>query len=104
MKRFLVGGLLVSLLIGAVFSYLASESPDGLERVAEDLGFASRGEGSETGVEVMPDYQVEGIESPFLSGAAAGVIGVIVVLLACLLLGRFLGSGGRPRRQSRIKE
>lgn len=95
MKRFLIAGTVISLFIGAILSYLASEAPDGLERVAEDLGFASRGEGGSTGSEVMPDYQVPGIENRFLSGAAAGALGVGVVLFACLAGGKILARGKR---------
>ncbi len=32
-------GLAVSLLLAGVVSYYASSSPDGLEKVAEDIGF-----------------------------------------------------------------
>ena len=92
MRRFLIIGVIISLFIGAVLSYMASEAPDGLERVAEDLGFASRGEGGEPSSEIMPDYQVPGIENRFLSGAAASALGVGVVLLACQALGKILGS------------
>jgi len=93
----MIGGVILSLFIGAVISYLASEAPDGLERVAEDLGFASRGEGGSQGSEIMPDYRLPGIENRFLSGAAAGALGVGAVLLACLTVGKILGSW-KPRK------
>ncbi|HEX6514232.1 MAG TPA: PDGLE domain-containing protein, partial [Nocardioidaceae bacterium] len=39
-RTFLVVGFLVALLLAGVVSYYASGSPDGLNRVAQDNGFA----------------------------------------------------------------
>lgn len=43
-KRDFLIGLAVALLLGAVVSPFSSPLPDGLERVAHDLGFQSGGE------------------------------------------------------------
>ncbi|MGB3768113.1 MAG: PDGLE domain-containing protein, partial [Phormidesmis sp.] len=40
--KFFLIGLGVALIIAAVVSPFASSNPDGLERVAEDLGFIDR--------------------------------------------------------------
>lgn len=80
-RGFLVAGLVVALLIAGVGSYYASGSPDGLERVAEEVGFAETAEDSPTADSPLADYGVEGVDDERLSGGLAGVIGALVVLL-----------------------
>jgi len=61
----------------AVFSFLASSSPDGLERVAEDKKFM---ENSKTVLNApIPDYVFPGIHNEKLAGSAAGVAGVVIM-------------------------
>ena len=67
---------------------LASADPDGLERVAENLGFADQGE--EPGFQVLPDYTIPGIDDPRLSTILAGLIGVVIVFVLMVGLGRLL--------------
>lgn len=69
--------LLVALIIAAVLSPFASSSPDGLERVAEDLGFLHKGEGEPMLKSPIPDYVLPGIGSESVGTAAAGVIGTL---------------------------
>ena len=38
-RKFYIGGFIVSLFLAGVVSFYASSSPDGLEKVAEDIGF-----------------------------------------------------------------
>jgi len=64
-------------LVLVVFAPLASSSPDGLERVAEDRGFA--GLVKEAPIRLIADYLFPGIENEVLAAILAGVIGVIVV-------------------------
>lgn len=80
-------GLVICLIIGGVISLFASQSPDGLERVAEDEGFAEEAE--ESDFEVMPDYAVPGIES-HISASLAGIIGVVAMFALVYGLGRML--------------
>ena len=61
----------------ACFSPLASSSPDGLERVAEDKGFI--GLGQETPFQVIADYAFPGIENEALATILAGLIGTIIL-------------------------
>lgn len=71
-------GITASLLIAGVLSPFASGFPDGLERVARDLGFSdSAAAGMKT---VMTDYAAPGVAHEGVSTAIAGVFGVIVVL------------------------
>lgn len=70
------GALVLALLLAAL-SPLASSSPDGLERVAEDEGFMERA--LEPIFNVIPNYVVPGIVSEALATILAGVIGILVL-------------------------
>jgi hypothetical protein len=80
-RTFVVIGLLAALLVAGVGSYWASSHPDGLEFVAEKVGFADAAEDSATADSPLSDYQLKGVENEALSGGLAGVIGAGVVLL-----------------------
>jgi cobalt/nickel transport protein len=69
----------------AVFIPLASSSPDGLERVAENFGVA---ENEPFWNGVMSDYAIAAIADPYVSTLLAGIFGTFMVLLAGLLLGK----------------
>lgn len=55
----------------------ASGSPDGLERVAEDLGFL--GLGRDASYQVIPDYTVPFLGDTALSTIVAGIVGALIV-------------------------
>lgn len=80
-------GLVVAVLVVIIFAPLASGDPDGLNRVAENLGFAQREHPAP--YEILPGYEV-----PFLTGNAskivAGLVGVLVVFGLIWVVGRFL--------------
>lgn len=84
-RGWIVAGVLLALAVVLVAPY-ASASPDGLERVAEDVGFI------ETAVaapyQVLPDYTIPFIGSESLSTLAAGAVGVLVVAALALYLVR----------------
>jgi hypothetical protein len=80
-RAFLVTALLVSLLLAGVASYYASAHPDGLNHVAEQTGFIDHESTSATSDGPFAGYEVRGIDDARLSGGAAGVVGVLVVLL-----------------------
>lgn len=76
--------LVLALVVAGVVSQYASASPDGLTRVAADLGFASAERGSGGGP--LAGYEVAGVDRARTSGGLAGVLGCLVVLgLASLL-------------------
>lgn len=87
-RRLLLAGLVVALVLAGVASFYASASPDGLNRVAGDLGFASaeRASGAESGP--LAGYEVAGVGDSRLSGGLAGVLGCLVVLGLSTLLFR----------------
>ena len=69
-------GLLACLLV-AVFSPLASSSPDGLERVAENKGFI--GLAQETPFQIIADYVFPGIGNEAVATILAGLIGTLIL-------------------------
>ncbi len=79
-----VGGMIA--LLVALLSPLASAAPDGLERVAEDLGFI--GTALDAPYSIIPDYTISFLGETALSTILAGVIGVIVVAVVIVLIGR----------------
>lgn len=87
-------GLAVAAVVVVVLAPLASSDPDGLERVAEDQGFADRAQGSP--LNVMADYLFPGIDGP-LSTILAGLIGVAVVFVVMWGLARLLARRERQR-------
>jgi cobalt/nickel transport system permease protein len=82
-----LGGL-AAVLVVLLLAPFASADPDGLERVAEDLGFLERGQGAP--YEVIPDYTVPFLGETAVSTVVAGVIGALVVAGLLILLTRAL--------------
>ncbi|HEY75708.1 MAG TPA: cobalamin biosynthesis protein CbiM [Thermoflexia bacterium] len=74
--RWALTGLAVALAL-TLLSPLASPHPDGLERVAEDLGFIEAAQ--EAPFEVIPDYVFPGLSNEALATIVAGVVGTIIV-------------------------
>ncbi|OPZ89620.1 MAG: cobalt transport protein CbiN [candidate division TA06 bacterium ADurb.Bin417] len=87
-KKELLFGLLIALVLAFLFSPLASSWPDGLEKVAEGLGFLERG--GPAAPAPAPDYLVPGIRSEALSTALAGLTGTLLVFGASLGLAALL--------------
>lgn len=67
----------IVLLISILASFFASSSPDGLEKVAEHLGFIDKA--AERGAP-LPDYTTPGLPEGGLSTATAGIAGVLITL------------------------
>jgi hypothetical protein len=59
---------------------VAFESPDGLERVAEDTGFAGNAQDHPLGNRVFADYATAGVGNEGLSLAIAGAAGTAIAL------------------------
>jgi cobalt/nickel transport system permease protein len=69
-------GLAIAIAL-AVVSPLASADPDGLERVAEDVGFLDRA--VDAPYSIIPDYVVPGVSNEAVATILAGVIGLLMV-------------------------
>ena len=86
-KGWILTGVLITLAV-VLLSPFASASPDGLERVAEDLGFINIAQSAP--YEVIPDYTIPFLGATPISTIVAGAIGVIVVLAIGFIVGRSL--------------
>jgi hypothetical protein len=94
------GGLLVALLLALVVSPYASSSPDGLEKVAADNGFAERAEDHALADGPLAGYETKGVGSQKLSTGLAGVIGVAATFALAMVLILVL-KAGRRRAEAR---
>ena len=68
----------ISVALAVFLSPLASSLPDGLERVAHDLGFIDRATGLFNSL--IPDYVVPGLQNEWLATGLAGLVGVGIAL------------------------
>ncbi len=84
-RRFVVAGLLASLLVATGVAQFAVDEPDGLERVAEDHGFDEVARDHAFEGSVFADYATAGVANDAVSLAIAGVSGTFLAL--------FVGSG-----------
>ena len=90
-KRLYIIGFVITLLIAGVFSFYASSSPDGLEKVAIDLGFIDTAKDSAVSDTALAEYGVKGVENERLSVGIAGIVGVSATGLVMYAIVRFLG-------------
>jgi cobalt/nickel transport system permease protein len=88
-RGWILTGVLITLTV-VLLSPFASASPDGLERVAEDLGFINIAQSAP--YQVIPDYTIPFLGATPISTIVAGAIGVIVVLAIAFIAGRSLQS------------
>jgi cobalt/nickel transport system permease protein len=82
----------------ATLAPLASNSPDGLERVAEDAGFASRAVSAPYAL--IADYVFPGVDNPVLASITAGWIGTSLLFGVAYLIA-FLFYNRRKSRAAR---
>lgn len=97
-KGYVWAGLLLAVGVALILSPFASQSPDGLERVAEDKGFIDLGEGAPLVEAPLPDYSLPGAGDGWLSTSAAGVAGTLLTFGLAYGLGWTLS---RRRAQQR---
>jgi cobalt/nickel transport system permease protein len=90
-RSFLALGLIVSLALAIFVSPFASSSPDGLEFVAEQLGFIASGTNLLTQAP-LPDYSVPGIESVMVGSLLVGVIGTLSTFVFAWFFARWLSA------------
>ena len=87
--RRLAIGVVIAGGVATLASFFASADPDGLEAVAEQLGFLDAGLSAP--FELFPDYTIPGLDGT-ASTVAAGLLGTIVVVGVLLALGRLARS------------
>jgi cobalt/nickel transport system permease protein len=86
-RGWVVAGVLISFAV-VLLAPLASTDPDGLERVAGDLGFLSKG--TSVPYQLIPDYTLPVLGQTQFSTILAGLIGLVVVGTVIVLLGQGL--------------
>jgi cobalt/nickel transport protein len=77
-KKFYLVASLVTLLLAGVLSFYASSSPDGLEKVAERIGFIDTAKEHAISDSPLADYGVKGVDNDRVSVGLSGVIGVLI--------------------------
>lgn len=87
-RHWWIVGLAIAALVVVVLAPRASSDPDGLEAVAGQQGFLESAQ--DAVFSIIPDYSVPGIESSELSTIVAGLIGVALVFVLMIGLGRLL--------------
>lgn len=86
-RGWVVTGILITLAV-VLLAPLASADPDGLERVATDIGFIARGQ--DAPYQIIPDYTLPFLGETPLSTIVAGMIGVLVVGAIIVFTGRLM--------------
>lgn len=82
LRRFVAAALVLAVGLSTLLAPLASSSPDGLERVAEDHGFVDRGRLAPVqAFAPIPDYAFPGVEDPRVATALAGLVGTLGLFL-----------------------
>ena len=99
----IIVGMVGSVALAGIASYYASSSPDGLESVAQQQGFADSAQDSASSDSPLADYGVESVSDERLSVGLAGVIGVGVTALVAFALFLLLGSRSRQARSADVK-
>jgi cobalt/nickel transport protein len=98
-SKIIVSGMVLAIGVALFVSPWASSLPDGLERVAEDLGFIKKAEGPRVaswGKSPIPDYKVPGIQNEQWATGLAGLLGTIAIAAAGWGIARLLRKrGGR---------
>ncbi len=92
-RGWVVIGLIMALLV-VFLAPLASADPDGLERVAMDMGFISQGVGAS--YRIFPDYTIPFLGETAISTILAGAIGMLVVAALTVIAVRLLRRSTKP--------
>jgi cobalt/nickel transport system permease protein len=90
-----LAGLVIAVAV-ALLSPLASDSPDGLERVAEDSGFIDTAE--DPPYEIIADYLFPGVRNEDAATILAGIVGTVVVFGVGFAVAHLITRMRRARR------
>jgi hypothetical protein len=101
LKLFVVVALAVAVGLATAVSPFAASSPDGLNRVAEDKGFAEAEApgGFQQDGSPIADYAFPGVGNERLATGLAGVTGTLVLFAVGFGLARLLQRGQRQRQE-----
>jgi hypothetical protein len=95
MKKHIVAVVAAIMVFLAIFIPLASSSPDGLERVVENLGIE---EATPIWNGIMSDYTITAIANPYVSTLLAGIFGTLMVLVTSFVLGKVMTPKKQPHQ------
>lgn len=84
--NFIIVMAAITIAVVALAAAFASSYPDGLEFVADKLGFISSATDEPVVSSPLPDYTLPWVKSPFWSTAIAGLVGVAAVFLVVFVL------------------
>lgn len=90
-RGWVYAGIVISLL-AVLLSPLASADPDGLERVAQDMGILHLGQSAP--YKILPNYTFPLLGETALSTILAGLVGALVVLGLMIVIGQTLRKRG----------
>jgi cobalt/nickel transport system permease protein len=76
--------------LAGVGVFIASQRPDGIERLALETGIASHARSFVSSP--LAEYKLQILSSPFLTKSLAGIIGLVVIYILCLGISRVLVS------------
>ncbi len=84
-------GVGISLLLAGLVSFYASSAPDGLNKVASDLGFDLHAQASATAGSPLADYQAAWVSDERVAVGLAGIVGILVTGALAFTLFLWLG-------------
>ena len=99
MKNVIIIGSILILAVVLIGAPLASSFPDGLEKVAETLGFIEEGEDLPFS-SLLPDYQFTAVEKEWLSTIVAGLFGIAITFGIAFGFGKLLAQKKKNGNQS----
>ena len=94
-NKFLLAGMVISILVAGLLSFYATSHPDGLETGAEEKGFLDTAKDPLNSGSPLADYGVSGVDNERLSVGLSGILGVAITLVVSLLLFRYLAKRGK---------
>jgi cobalt/nickel transport protein len=94
---FILLALLLSLFLSFFLAPYASRNPDGLEKIAQKLGFAEKTQDKFRGLtSPAPDYSLKVIKNPVLSTAISGAGGTLLMFILAWSFGKLLLGKNKP--------
>ncbi len=97
-RGWIVAGLAMTLFVLLLSPY-ASANPDGLEYVAQTLGFIELG--TQASYQILPDYTLPFLGETGLSTILAGAVGALLVAVLAMAVGHLLHQRHTPASEGR---
>ncbi|WP_404786246.1 PDGLE domain-containing protein [Altericista sp. CCNU0014] len=99
-RVFVMSGLGIAILIGVFLSPFASQKPDGLDRVAEDLKFDEKAVVEHAGrklpfFQILDGYNLRGVPTE-IATPLSGLLGVLVTFGVAWGVGKLAVRGSSP--------